>query len=236
MKRFISFFYLLFIISCAHLPAEVDKVPGKPESMIAEVTVDTREEPVLNRIGQRLAEKSKNGENYYHFKLAAPSEINAFTLLGGYIYIFAGIIRILDTEDELAAIIAHEIAHSEERHVAEYYDWKMPLNVLGEGVSALTLGIVPNPIQRALSRQDETEADRVGLELMVKAGFCPTGLRKLMAKFHEITSLGSPNKYVLTHPPTQERLQNIENLILEMKTEDCQETPLDRIEILRTPP
>jgi len=236
MKRLITLFSLLLIVSCAHLPAEVDKVPGKPESVVAELSVNTREDPTLNRIGKRLARYSKNGEGFYHFKLASPSEINAFTLPGGYIYVFTGIIRILDTEDELAALLAHEIAHNEQRHYAEQYDWKMPLNVVGAGVSALTLGIVPNPIQRALSRQDEAEADRVGLELMVKAGFCAKGMQGLLEKLHNITSLGTPNKYVLTHPPTEERIENIDKMIAEMKIGECEETPLDRIEMLRIPP
>jgi len=197
--------FLLLICSCAHMPAKADKIPGKPASVITELSVDTREDTILNRIGRRLAVHSKNGEDFYHFKLASPSEINAFTLPGGYVYVFTGLIRILETEDELAALLAHEIAHNEQRHYAEQYDWKLPLNILGEGLSLLTLGIVPNPIQLALSRKDEAEADRIGLELMVKAGFCAQGMSKLLEKLHNITSLRTPNKYVLTHPPTKER-------------------------------
>ena len=236
MKKLLVSFSLLFAFSCAHLPAGVDKITGKPKSCITKLVVPARKDPTLNRIGKRLAKHSKNGEGFYHFWLASPSEINAFTLEGGYIYVFSGIIRILDTEDELAALLAHEIAHSEQRHLAEYYDWKLPLNVIGAGLSVLTLGIVPNPIQRALSRRDEAEADRVGLELMVKAGFCARGMESLMLKLHNITSLGEPNKYVLAHPPTKERLQNIRKLIDKMGVGSCRQTPLDKIKILRVPP
>jgi len=233
---FIFFCFLPLIFSCAHLPAGVDKVTGKPKSGITKLVVPTRKDETLNRIGKQLAKHSKNGEDFYHFWLASPSEINAFTLEGGYIYVFSGIIRILDTEDELAALLAHEIAHSDERHLAEYYDWKLPLNIVGAVMSALTFGIVPNPVQRALSRRDEAEADRVGLEIMVRAGLCPKGVETLMLKLHNITSLGEPNKYVLTHPPTKERLQNVRELIDKIGVRNCKQTPLDRIEMLRVPP
>jgi predicted Zn-dependent protease len=235
MERFLILFIIL-ILACARIPAKADKIPGKPESIVTELSIDTREDPILNRIGKRLAGKSKNGENFYQFKLASPSEINAFTLPGGYIYVFRGIIRILDTEDELAALLAHEIAHNDERHYAEQYDWKMPLNILGQGLSTLTLGIIPNPIQRALSRQDEAEADSLGLELMVKSGFCAKGMRELISKLHNVASLGTPNKFVLTHPSSEERLKNIDKIIVDSGMKDCQEVPLDRIEILRVPP
>lgn len=236
--RLMKLFFVLLLtpfFSCAHLPADVDKIPGKPVSEIVESCVDTREDSTLNRIGKRLAKHSKNGEDFYHFKLASPSEINAFTLPGGYIYVFCGIIRILDTEEELAALLAHEIAHNEKRDYAEQFDWKMPLNILGAGMSALTLGIVPNPIAMALSRQSEAEADRVGLELMVQAGFCPSGMQSLLSKLDEV-SLGTTNKYVLTHPPSAERVKWIEDLIRRMGMGPCSETPLDRIEMLRVPP
>ena len=237
MSRFFTLVFIaLLMFSCAHLPAGADKIPGKPESVITELSIPTKEDQTLNRIGKRLAVHSKNGEHFYRFKLASPSEINAFTLPGGYIYVFSGIVGVLETEDELAAILAHEIAHNDMRHFAEQFDWKLPLNLFGTGLSLLTLGILPNPIMMALSRQAESEADRAGLELMVKADFCPQGMRSLMAKLQTIASLGTPNKYVLSHPPTNDRLQDIDTMLAAIETPGCEETPLDRIEILRRPP
>ena len=237
MSRFFTLVFIaLLMFSCAHLPAGADKIPGKLESVITELSIPTKEDQTLNRIGKRLAVHSKNGEHFYRFKLASPSEINAFTLPGGYIYVFSGIVGILETEDELAALLAHEIAHNDMRHYAEQFDWKLPLQLFGAGLSMLTLGILPNPIMMALSRQDESEADRAGLELMVKADFCAQGMRSLMSKLHTVTSLGTPHKYVLSHPPTNERLQNIDTMIAAIETQGCEETPLDRIEILRRPP
>jgi predicted Zn-dependent protease len=229
-------FMALLMFSCAHLPAGADKIPGKPESVITELSIPTKEDQTLNRIGKRLAIHSRNGEHFYHFKLASPSEINAFTLPGGYIYVFSGLVRVLETEDELAGLLAHEIAHNDMRHYAEQFDWKLPLNLFGTGLSLLTLGILPNPIMTALSRRDESEADRVGLVLMVEADFCAQGMRNLMAKLHTIASLGTPHRYVLSHPPTSERLRNIDAMIAAIGAQGCEETPLDRIEILRRPP
>ena len=237
MSRFFTLVFMaLLLSSCAHLPAGADKIPGKPESVITELSIPTKEDQTLNRIGKRLAIHSRNGEHFYHFKLASLSEINAFTLPGGYIYVFSGIVGVLETEDELAALLAHEIAHNDMRHFAEQFDWKLPLNLFGTGLSLLTLGILPNPIMMALSRQNESEADRAGLELMVKADFCPQGMRGLMAKLHTIASLGTPNRYVLSHPPTNDRLQNIDTMLAAIEAQGCEETPLDRIEILREPP
>lgn len=76
-----------------------------------------------------------------------------------------------ETEDELAAVLAHEIAHSEKRHLARNYDWELPLHLVGAVVPLVTLGLVPNPVTLALSRSKQAQADEVGLRLMAKAGW-----------------------------------------------------------------
>lgn len=226
-------FVLLSLACCAHLPAGTDKITGKPSAALTTWGGDARDNPILNRVGRKLAEASELGTDYYQFKLILTREINAFTFSGGYIYLFLGMAEIMETEDELAAVLAHEIAHSEKRHLARHYDWEFPLHLVGGVVPLVTLGLIPNPITLALSRSKEAQADEVGLRLMAKAGYCPQGMKLLMEKFDRIFSLGTPSKYVLTHPPSKERFERINALLASMDQKDYLCRPLEKDGLLR---
>ena len=144
----------------------------------------------VNRVGQKLASAS-NPQWKYRFRVIDSPEINAFALPGGYIYIYTGMRKIVADDDELAAVLAHEITHAEQRHYAKQYAKSSKRGLLF-GVAAAVLGL-PQIGQQAVglldaaigqkySREDEYEADKLGMQRMVRAGFKPTAMISLLEK------------------------------------------------------
>ena len=144
----------------------------------------------VNRVGQKLASAS-NPQWKYRFRVIDSPEINAFALPGGYIYIYTGMRKIVANDDELAAVLAHEITHAEQRHYAKQYAKSSKRGLLF-GVAAAVLGL-PQIGQQAVglldaaigqkySREDEYEADKLGMQRMVRAGFKPTAMISLLEK------------------------------------------------------
>src|SRR4028119_2003534 len=105
----------------------------------------------VNAVGQRLVAVS-NPEFKYSFRVIDSREINAFALPGGYIYVYTGMRKIIQTDDELAAVLAHEITHAEEHHYARQYAKNSKRSTL-LGIGGLLLG-VPNIAQQALGLFD----------------------------------------------------------------------------------
>ncbi len=231
--RALGLLLLLVLPGCAHLPVEVEKAVGKPELMILETAFDARTHPKLDEIGGKIFRASDLTRDVYQFKLIYSREINAMAMPGGYIYVFLGLTEIIDTEDELAGILAHEVAHVAKRHMAQRYDWQLPFILVGQTVPWITSGVVPNPVELAFSRNAESEADIKALEYMTRAGYCPRGMEEIMRKFVEMYGLSQYVKYLETHPPSHERLTEIRNWLQEKDMEQCMTTPLDTNIFLR---
>jgi predicted Zn-dependent protease len=228
------FFLLGFLVAaCARLPLETEKVIGKPQSMFVDAAFDAREHAKLDEIGTRIFHASDLTREIYQFKLVYSREINAMAMAGGYIYVFLGLTEIVQTEDELAAVLAHEVAHVTQRHLAQRFDWKLPFILVGESVPLITSGLVPNLVERAFSRQDEFEADMKGLGYLARAGYCPKGMEVIMEKFVEMYGLSHYIAYFQTHPPSQERLAKIREALNSSKMMGCVSTPLDTKIFLR---
>ncbi|HEX8833790.1 MAG TPA: M48 family metalloprotease, partial [Abditibacteriaceae bacterium] len=138
----------------------------------------------VNLVGQRLVAAS-DPEFKYSFKVIDSPEINAFALPGGYIYVYTGLRKVAQTDDELAAVLAHEITHAEQHHYAKQYKKASTRGIL-LGVGAAIAGL-PNVAQQAIglldfsmtqkySRSHEFESDDMGIKRMTRAGFNPNGM------------------------------------------------------------
>jgi predicted Zn-dependent protease len=145
----------------------------------------------VNRLGQNLARNSDT-KLPLKIKVIDSKELNAVTLPGGYIYVDSGLIRLAQTEAELAAALAHEIAHVAARHgtrqatqseVAQLAT--IPLIFLGglPGICARSAAVVGGPLgPLAAQRGFETEADALGLQYLYKSGYDPLGMVDIFEK------------------------------------------------------
>lgn len=146
----------------------------------------------INQIGQKLVRVNDRKEIRYYFKVleSKKDEINAFALPGGYVYIFRGLWdQISDTDDAIAAVLAHEIAHIAARHSVKRMQASLGINVM----SILVLGTSKmdpyskrkamsgiNQLILSYSRRDEIEADILAIKYLGKAGYDVTGSIKVL--------------------------------------------------------
>ncbi len=187
------------------------------------VTQDSTLADYINQVGQKIASGSDRRDVEYHFKVLESEEINAFACPGGFIYIYAGLLRIMDNEAQLAGVLAHEIGHVVARHSVKRLQQVLGLQVL----LSLALGESSELAQKALatgmgvilqgySRQNEFEADYNGAYYMTKAGYNPEGMIQLFGKFEEMEK-GRKNAFLdqllASHPPTPDRIAKVKEHI-----------------------
>lgn len=168
----------------------------------------------VDDIGQRLVPYSGRPDIPYTFQVVSDDQVNAFATMGGYVYVTTGLIKTADNEAQLASVIAHEIGHISERHAVQ----QMRQRAIASGVAsaagldrntAVNIG-VELALSRPNSRQDELEADAVGLETLRSAGYAPSGMVAFMEK---LLNQGSIPTFLSTHPATGDRIEALEAAI-----------------------
>lgn len=189
----------------------------------------------VNSVGQRLAAVS-NPEFKYSFKVIDSPEINAFTLPGGYIYVFTGLRRVVQTDDELAAVLGHEITHAEQHHFAQQYKKNskrgMILNIgsliLGlPDIANQAIGIANYAVEQKYSRSQEFEADHMGMFRMVRAGFNPQGMVNLLDNLaKESPKEHTLDKWFGDHPDAPKRVSTAQQEVQEISHLQAQRSPL----------
>lgn len=147
-------------------------------------------------------------------------DVNAYCMPGGKIMVYTGLIdAILPTDAELAAVIGHEIAHALREHSRERLSRAYAEQLVLAGVAVAT-GAEQSTMQLASqisavtftlphSREQEAEADRIGLELMARAGYDPNAAVTLWQKMSEANS-GGPPEFLSTHPSGESRIRDLE--------------------------
>lgn len=187
----------------------------------------------LNKVGQKLVSQLDSALFEYKFYIVNQPEPNAFALPGGYIFITTGIIPILQTEDELAGIIGHEIIHSNNRHSVRQLRKKilptilsLPIKVAsaitpGSGIITAPITTSENLIFASYSRKFENEADEQGIVLAAKAGYnplaLPKALNRLMKAVEFLTGEKETKSYFADHPYTPDRDKNINKIAKDLK-------------------
>jgi predicted Zn-dependent protease len=173
----------------------------------------------VQAVGARIARNSDRTDIEYHFAVIKKDELNAFALPGGYVYVYTGLMKDVDDEAQLAAVIAHEVGHVAARHATErlttMYGYQFVANlVLGENpnvLAKLVSDIFSTGGLLAYSRANEYEADELGAKYLYAAGYDPDGMIELMGKLKNMETQ-EPSKLetlLATHPPTSERLARI---------------------------
>ncbi|HHD82300.1 MAG TPA: M48 family peptidase [Campylobacterales bacterium] len=196
------------------------------------VSTDPQKNAQVKRIGQRIARVT---ENIYHtnfqwefFVIDNDEEANAFCLPGGKVFVYTGIFKYVANDDELAAVMGHEIAHALARHGAERMSsgqlQQMGGQILGavmqsQGASAPTTNMAMQAFgigsqlgfMLPHSRTQEYEADQIGLVLSAKAGYNPRAALSFWEKFSN--SGQTPPEYLSTHPAPTNRISEIKALL-----------------------
>ena len=140
--------------------------------------------------------------------------LNAFCAPGGYIYVYTGIIKFLDSEDQFAGVLGHEIAHADKRHstdrLTKQYGVSMLLDLLlGQNKGALA-GVATNLATLAYSRSAETESDMASVEYLCATDYNATGTAGFFQKLIDQGQTGGPPAWLSTHPAPDRRVENIQ--------------------------
>lgn len=162
----------------------------------------------VNTIGTKIL-KANNINHAIEFKVSAEDTINAYANIDKEIYVYKGLLEYVDTDDELAGVISHEMGHIINGHCAK----QGVLNSIIATIGALfrpstTAGTVANSVGQQMaaskiSRNDEYEADLTGVDLMTKGGYNPLGMVSLLSKISQ-----SYLDILQSHPSGEKRVQN----------------------------
>jgi predicted Zn-dependent protease len=177
----------------------------------------------VQKVGARIVQKCGRQDITYHFAVIQNEEMNAFSLPGGYVYMYTGLMESINDEAALAAVLAHEISHVVARHAAErlssmYAADAIQTAILGENpglFGQIMAGAMTAGGLLAYGRENEYEADDLGQKYMYAAGYDPNAMGDVMRKIISLES-GDPSKLgemLATHPPTSDRLARIEAAI-----------------------
>jgi beta-barrel assembly-enhancing protease len=182
----------------------------------------------IENVGRRLAANAPGPKYPYSFGVVNYRELNAFALPGGPIYVHRGTIAAARSEAQLAGVMAHEVAHVAQRHAAKQISKGIVANGLlgllgavlddgGRGEQAARIGasVVAQSVFMKFSRDDEREADRVGAEIMERAGWDPHGLAEFMQVLHDTQkrSPGSVETFFSSHPSPAGRVQDLQGMV-----------------------
>lgn len=186
----------------------------------------------LQQLGYRLVASSNDTRQDFEFFLMRDNTVNAFALPGGFVGVHSGLITTAQTESELASVLGHEIAHVTQHHLARMIagQSKNTLTTLAALAVAILAARSNSDISSAaiaaaqaqaiqsqldFTRENEREADRFGLETIVKAGFDPRAMPTFFERLQRENRVYDSNapQYLRTHPLTTERIADIGNRV-----------------------
>ena len=184
-------------------------------------------EAYLNQVGARLAPHAHRKLPYKFHYIADPGFINAFALPGGHVFAGEGLLALMDSEDELAAVMGHEVEHIDHYHCAERAQQEQALRRIPLG------GLIAIPVEvfeAGYSKDQELEADREGTRLAVEAGYSANGTIRMFEIFQRVyreaqtpaktpqdelsqVALETLQGYFRSHPLPDERIEQINGMI-----------------------
>lgn len=190
-----------------------------------------RGQALVEAVGRRLVSQTDVRTTNYPFDfhlLADRDTINAFALPGGQVFITEALARRLKTEGELAGVLGHEVGHVAARHGAEHLAKQQLVQGLG-GATVIAASDPDHPerssqnqmlaaaitqlISMRFSRQDELEADGLGVRFMGQAGYDPRSMIRVMEVLREASKGGRSPEFFSTHPSPENRIQRIREAI-----------------------
>ena len=186
----------------------------------------------INALGGSLVSASGMAGQQFEFFMISDPAINAFALPGGFVGIHSGLVIAAQSESELASVVAHEVSHVTQRHIARGLGSQQQLSAASLAGAILAVLATRNgsqagqaiamasqagavQAQLAYTRDFEREADRTGIELLMKAGYDVGGMVSFFERLQRATRLQENNApgYLRTHPLTVERISDMQNRI-----------------------
>ena len=190
----------------------------------------------VNLVGRSLAFNSSRNDIDFYFTVLDADFVNAYSTPGGYVFITKGAIAAMKNEAELAAVLAHEVAHISEKHIVKEFKIKGTDKSATAGISQL-LGsssssakvafsqAVDNAVNMLLSKgfkhEDELESDKVAMLLMASTGYNPNSLISFLERMKSKSNKAENKEHKPTHPPTSSRINALKSI--------AKEEGLDRI-------
>jgi len=192
------------------------------------ISNDSQKTAMVKKVGQRIANIANQKNFKWEFYLIDnEKQANAFCLPGGKVFVYTGLFKYIANEDELAAVMGHEIGHAIARHGAERMSRGQLAQMSGSVLQAVMVGR-GSPTSTAMvmqafgigtqlgvmlphSREQENEADHIGVVLAAKAGYDAKAALTFWEKFAK--SGKTPPEYLSTHPAPANRIDNIKSII-----------------------
>jgi predicted Zn-dependent protease len=201
------------------LGQEFDKQVRADNTILA----DQEWQNYFDEVGQKIVNICDRPNLEYHFTVIESDDINAFATPGGYVYIYTGLLDLMETEAQLAAVTAHEVSHVVARHGVKRLQQALGLSILleivaGESDSQTLMTAINLGLAVALSgysRENEREADKFGIYYMTLAGFNPKGATNMFERMASVSE-GKRNFFeslLSSHPETQERIENADEQV-----------------------
>jgi predicted Zn-dependent protease len=194
------------------LKADLEKDPG--------LITSGKQYEMVQRIGKRIVEANNLDEYDYQFFVVDQEEVNAFATPAGYVYFTTGILDVMGYDESMiAGVMAHELGHAKDRHVAKGYEKAMQGTagltvlslVLGDGSSDIVdaVGMLGGVVYLKYNRDQEEWADRYGVDLAYNAGYDAYGLTRSLECLGQLYGSGGNEiaEYMSTHPATDGRIE-----------------------------
>lgn len=181
----------------------------------------------LQSLGTRLISGGLNSDFPFYFRLVFDPRINAFAMPGGIVAINSGLLILSQSESELASVVAHEISHVSQRHIARRYSRQQKLSVIntiallgtvlatiyggeaGQAAGSATLGAFRDS-SLSYSRAFEQEADRIGMALLINANLDPFGMPRFFERLNAHSKINQSRvpEFLRSHPLTASRISD----------------------------
>lgn len=192
----------------------------------------------VEEIGRKIALVSDRQEVNYIFRVIDEDDVNAFALPGGYIFIFRGLVERVKTDDELASVIAHEIAHVVARHSVKRFQGGLGYNILQilmiatgtSGHDARRIDAAFGHLAMSYSREDEALADRIAIGYLRDAGFDPMAMISFLRILQQVNKEKPIRPYssYRSHPHIADRIRMVkQELTGEINFTDYMNKPVE---------
>ena len=182
-------------------------------------------EPV-ERIGEAILAETEKADLDWRFHVVEDETVNAFNVPGGLVYVHTGLLEEVGDEDELAAVMGHELGHGVARHGAERMSQQYELGLLAQVVLGEEPGLVQEMVAQIaaagalarFSREQEFEADELGVAYTHAAGYDPAGMVRFFERLLELQERepGSVERFFATHPDLDDRIEEVRRQIAEL--------------------